>query len=239
MRVHLIILLAIDERMTTAELILEWAKLLLQWQVLAAVLALVAMFLWKEGVRGLIQAIAERGGKVTAGPVSGEIAAAAGEGAMPIAEPPQASDNSLDDETQRRILDRLALVFDDLVGRAKVRSAFVEETRRDYANGWTWDFLDGALGASRMSARFCAASLLTTVVREFDPVRLAYLLSRESSSLVRYRLVEALMYWATSSISDDKSRTSVLDAMRDHVEENAIVEEKFDSLIRLLRSDYH
>ncbi len=225
--------------MSTAQLILEWAKLLLQWQILAAGLAVIAMFLWKEQIRSVIQAIAERGGKITAGPVSGEIGARAGEGAMPIADAPPASDKSMDNEAQRRTLDRLALRFDDLVARSsKARSAFVEEIRRDYRSGWTWDFLKGALEASRMSTRFCAASLIVSVVGELDPMPIAHLLSRESSSLVRYRLVESLMYWATSSVSSSESRASVLDALRDHVEENVYVEERVDNLIRLLRPDY-
>ena len=217
--------------MTRAELILEWARLLLQGQVLAAVLVAVAMFVWREPIRQLIRAMAERGFSFTSGSFSGELAAGAGEGATPVPELPPTSGQAGEESVQSERLKGLALDFTDIVREGpEARSAFARRVRREHGEGWSWSFLEGVLGHPRMTVRFCAASLLVAVAHELDPAQVAAALSRESSSLVRFRLVEALEYWASSPGASGGARERVLEVLRHHSEENAFVGSRLGKL---------
>lgn len=215
--------------MTEEELILEWARLLLQGQVLAAVLVAVGMFVWREPIRELIHAIAERGFRFTTGSFAGELAAGAGEGAMPVAESSRVGGEAVAESEQSSRLKELALQLTDVIRDGpSARSAFVRQIRREHGTGWSWAFLERMLGHQRMTMRFCAASLLVSI--QMKPSRVAQLLSRESSSLVRFRLVEALRHWASSPGATEEEHQAVLALLREYTEENAYVRRSLSRL---------
>lgn len=226
--------------LTTHEIILKWVELLLQGQVLAFILGLVAFLFWKDELAGLIKAIAQKGGKFSAGPVSGEIGAGAQEGAMPINSNNSkgsggVSETLLSDPHQFKLLQRLALRFEDISRQgANKRSLFVDDIRREYSTGWTWESLYKSFENESQYIRFCAAALLTTKDVKFDPVSVSGLLQRESSSLVRFRLVESLLYWATSPGISEELKYKVRNIVRKHAEENTYVAEKVYELIKIL-----
>ncbi len=219
--------------MTRHELVLKWAEILLEGQVLIFILALSAFFIWKKEISQLIKAISENGGKFSAGPVSGEINAGPQEGAMPISSNDSSEEpkNILPKEKQLKLLQRITLRFKDISPQGpNARSKYVDKIRSEYSEGWSWDFLSELLEHESMYMKFCAATLLTTKNVNINATKIANIVTNESSSLVRFRLVEALLYWSTSKQALKDEKKTVSQIISKHVEENQYVQNKINEL---------
>ncbi|NKC10763.1 MAG: hypothetical protein GKR94_00715 [Gammaproteobacteria bacterium] len=222
--------------MSISELIFQWAGLLLQGQVLAAVAGVIALLVFRNEVKLLLTALAERGGKFSAGPVSGELSAGTGEGSAPISQPPLAQEYARPESEQQQELERLAQRMEDIMSSgSKARSSLVDDIRKEHGAGWSWDVLSKSLATGRLSTRICAAALLTSIPAKMDAAAVAGRIVSDSSSLVRYRLLEALSYWLTTSVPDEHSSAAVLEVLRDYFEENPFVQRKQREALRLLR----
>jgi hypothetical protein len=218
--------------MTTAEIILKWAELALQGQVLAFALVIIGFVLWKKEIARLISAIAERGGKFKAGPVSGEISAGL-EDETKLVEPRKSIKQKPETQPvdQEKEIYLLASKFDAIKhAGAGLRSSFVEKLRRDQANKIDWEILKGSLNNNNQSIRFVASSLLANCVYELDAEHIANKLIQESSSLVRYRYLDALASWLKTSKAILNEVSIVGEKLSVHEEENIYVAEKLNKL---------
>lgn len=222
--------------MEKSEIILKWAELILQGQVLAFFLALLGFLLWKKEISNLINAIATRGGKFTAGPVSGEIAASLADETKP-SQPQTTSKQKTDkpQQEQENEIHQLALKFDLVKHEGPAaRRSFVETLRKNQSNNFEWNVLKGFLDHEIQSVRFVASSLLTNCAYEIDAIYISKKLSLESSSLVRYRYLDSISSWLTTENATRDKITAVGEKLSIHEEENIYVAKKLESLKNLI-----
>lgn len=225
--------------MSTVDNAFRWVELLLQVQVLATIFGLIAVIVWRKQIGALIQAIADRGGSFSTGLISGEIVAGPDEGAPPVhtsAGEEMPLPETRPDEEQDRLLHRIAIEFEDIISKGPAeRSRFVQRIRNEYGDVWSWDFLRSKLDSDSLYIRFSAAAVLRISTDEHEPMMVAERVLRESSSLVRYRLVEVLLEWATSPVARDHSTTiAVRNTLSNHFEENVYVARKAEQLLQVL-----
>lgn len=211
--------------MSCSELILKWAEVLLQWQVLAFILALSIFIYLRKEISSIMRVIEKRGIKISSVTLSGEKSASK-EDYIDL------NNISLSSETPENItLDKQKIKFKELSEKFNIlrkngaisRSKFVKEIKNNNENIFSWDFLKEKISSNNQSERFVASSLLTTTLYEIDPIYLSKHFLHEPSSLVRYRLIETILLWLKTSKATGNILSDILTKLESYEEENDVV----------------